>query len=165
MNPNTKAVATLGVSLALALILSYIEVLIPPMVSAVPGIKIGLANIITLFLLYRLGAREAITVAASRVVLAALLFGSALSLAYSASGAALAIAVMIILRASGRFSAVGVSIGGAVAHNVGQVVCAVIILGTREIGYYAVVLSVSGVLSGIFVGIAGALLLRHIKRI
>ena len=165
MNQKTKRIALLGICVSLAMLLSYIEHLLPPIWSAVPGIKIGLANIITLFLLYKLGVPEAISVASIRVALSALLFGSTVTLLYSASGALLSIVVMLLLKRMRAFSAVGVSIGGAVFHNVGQVLCAMLLLGTRELGYYAAVLTVTGTVSGIIVGISGALLLERIKRI
>ena len=165
MNSKTKKLTLLGVSTAAAMILSYIEFLLPPLFSAVPGIKIGLANIIIVFLLYRLGAWEASLVSLVRLFLSALLFGSAVTLAYSAAGALFSMTVMVLLKKCGLFSTVGVSIAGGVFHNLGQIVMAIIILTTKEIGYYMIVLTATGILAGIFVGIVGALMLRYIKKI
>lgn len=165
MNSKTKKLTILGMGVAAAMILSYIEFLLPPLFSAVPGIKIGLANIIIVFLLYRLGVWEASLVSFVRLCLCALLFGSVVTLAYSAAGALLSMLVMSLLKKCGLFSAVGVSIAGGVFHNLGQVIMAVIILTTKEIGYYIIVLTVTGIIAGVFVGIVGALMLRYIKKI
>ena len=165
MNSKTKKLTLLGLSTAAAMILSYIEFLLPPLFSAVPGIKIGLANIIIVFLLYKLGAIEASVVSLVRLLLSSLLFGSALTLAYSAAGALLSMIVMVLLKKCGFFSAVGVSIAGGVFHNLGQIIMAIIILTTKEIGYYMIVLTVTGIISGMFVGIVGAVMLKNIKKI
>lgn len=148
---------------AVAMMLSYIEALIPPVYSAVPGIKLGLANIAVIFALYSVDPKSAAFISLVRVALSALLFGSVMSFIYSFSGAVLSLAVMILLKKSALFSAVGVSVAGAVMHNVGQVLCAVIILGTAEIGYYLIFLSVSAVISGVLVGLVSALLIKKLK--
>lgn len=148
---------------AVAMMLSYIEALIPPVYSAVPGIKLGLANIAVIFALYSVDPKSAAFISLVRVALSALLFGSVMSFIYSFSGAVLSLAVMIFLKKSALFSAVGVSVAGAVMHNVGQVLCAVIILGTAEIGYYLIFLSVSAVVSGVLVGLVSALLIKKLK--
>ena len=104
---------------AVAMMLSYIEALIPPVYSAVPGIKLGLANIAVIFALYSVDPKSAALISLVRVALSALLFGSVMSFIYSFSGAVLSLAVMILLKKSALFSAVGVSVAGAVMHNVG----------------------------------------------
>ena len=146
-----------------ATMLSYIEALLPPVYSAVPGIKLGLATIAVIFALYSVDPKSAALISLVRVALSALLFGSVMSFIYSFSGAVLSLAVMILLKKSALFSAVGVSVAGAVMHNVGQVLCAVIILGTAEIGYYLIFLSVSAVVSGVLVGLVSALLIKKLK--
>lgn len=145
------------------MMLSYIEALLPPVYSAVPGIKLGLANIAVIFALYSVDPKSAALISLVRVALSALLFGSVMSFIYSFSGAVLSLAVMILLKKSALFSAVGVSVAGAVMHNVGQVLCAVIILGTAEIGYYLIFLSVAAVVSGVLVGLVSALLIKKLK--
>ena len=165
MKQNTKKLTLLSMGTALAMILSYIEFLLPPIWSAVPGIKLGLANIVIIFLLYRMGIKYAVMVSLVRVVLSSLLFGTALTFAYSIAGAALSLLLMSVCKKLGLFSTVGVSIVGGVSHNLGQIIMAIIILGTREIGYYMAVLAVTGTISGIFIGIAGTLMLKYIKRI
>lgn len=157
-----KKTAFLGLCTALALILAYVEVLLPPLLSAVPGIKMGLPNIIIIFLLYRHGPLTAAGVSLVRVLLVALLFGNAMSLAYSLAGALLSLAVMALLRRLDFLSAVGVSVAGGVTHNVGQILMAMLVLGTAELGYYLIVLAVTGTVAGILIGLCGNLLIRRI---
>ena len=159
---RTKRVATLGVIASLALLLSYVEFLLPPLFVAVPGIKLGLPNVAILFLLYYSGVRDAIGVSFVRVIISAVLFGSVMTLAYSAAGAALSLLVMATLKNMKFFSPLGVSVAGAVAHNIGQTIVAVILLDTPQIAYYMIVLTLTGIVTGAFVGILGGLLLRRI---
>ena len=159
---RTKRVATLGVIASLALLLSYVEFLLPPLFVAVPGIKLGLPNVVILFVLYYSGVRDAIGVSFVRVIISAMLFGSVMTLAYSAAGAALSLVVMATLKRLNILSPLGVSVAGAVAHNIGQTVVAVILLDTPQIAYYMVVLTLTGIVTGAFVGILGGLLLRRI---
>lgn len=164
MKSNAKNVAALGLCTALALIFSYVELLLPPLFPAIPGIKMGLANIIVLFLLYRRGGVSAAIVSLLRVILVSILFGNLMMLWYSLGGAILSLAVMLFLKRLDLFSAVGVSIAGAVSHNVGQVTVAILLLGTMEIGYYMSVLLVTGTVAGVFVGLCGALLIKKIPK-
>ena len=157
-----KKTAFLGLCTALALILAYVEVLLPPLLSAVPGIKMGLPNIIIIFLLYRHGPVPAAAVSLTRVVLVALLFGNAMSLAYSLAGAILSLAVMALLRRLDFLSAVGVSVAGGVMHNVGQILMAMLLLGTAELGYYLIVLAVTGTVAGVCIGLCGSVLVRRV---
>ncbi len=163
MRNNTKRLTVLGLSVTVAMILSYIEFLLPPIWSAVPGIKLGLANIIIIYTLFSFGIKNAVIVSFLRLCLSALLFGNVMTLAYSAAGAALSLLIMLILKKIQLFSTVGVSIGGGVFHNLGQILMAILILGTKEIGYYMIILTVTGTVSGIFVGICGALMLKYVK--
>ncbi len=159
---NVKKLTALSVSVALAMILSFIESQIPPLV-AVPGVKIGLSNIVTVFLLYTYGAREAGGVSLVRVVLSSLLFGQAVSLIYSLSGAALSFAVMLAAKRLGFFSAVGVSVLGGVFHNVGQIIAACLLMENAAISVYLPPLVVSGVLAGIAVGVLAGILTLKLK--
>jgi heptaprenyl diphosphate synthase len=162
---RTKRMTVLALSVTLALVLSYLELLLPPLSTAVPGIKPGLANIVIVFILFRMGTRNAAWVSALRLALSALLFGSVLTLAYSAAGACLSLCGMAILRRTDRFSPVGVSVCGGVLHNAGQILVAAALMRTAEIGYYLAVLAVTGTVSGVLVGLCGALLLRYVKKI
>lgn len=160
---NARDTAILGVSAALCLVLSYLEFLLPPIYAALPAVRLGLANITVVFALYRLGAGRAALLAAVKVGLTALLFGSFVSLAYSAAGALMSLLTMLLLKRTGKFSSVGVSVAGGVAHNVGQILTAVVILGRAEIAYYLAVLAVSGTLSGVLVGLCGGIAVRRVK--
>ena len=144
------------------MVLSYVELLLPPLFAAVPGIKIGLANIAILFVLYRYGVWYAAAVSGVRVVLVAILFGNPMTFAYSLAGAILSLSVMELLRASGKFSPIGVSVAGGVMHTLGQIGVAMVLLETLEIGYYMIVLSISGTVSGILIGLAGAYLVKRL---
>lgn len=159
---KTKAVALYGILLVLALILSYVEALLP-LSFTIPGIKLGLPNIVVLFVLYRLGFKSACVVSLLRVILSSLLFGNVMSLAYSLAGAVLSLAVMGLLKKCGKFSHTGVSVAGGVAHNAGQILVAMALLETAEIGYYLPVLCVTGTVAGILVGLTAALLLKRVK--
>ena len=159
---KSKMIAFTGVCTALALILAYIEILIPPLFPAVPGIKMGLPNIIIVFLLYKRGPFSAILVSLLRTVLVTILFGNAMAFMYSLAGSILSLAVMILLRKLNFLSTVGVSVAGAVAHNIGQTLMAMILLDTSQIAYYMVVLTISGTIAGVFIGICGSLLIKRV---
>ncbi len=163
MKGRTEKIAFIGLAAAVALILSYIEAMLPPIYAAVPGIKVGLPNIAILFLLYRYGAKEAAAVSLIRLVISTMLFGSITMMFYSIAGAVLSLTVMALLKRISLFSAVGVSVAGGVMHNLGQVLVAMLLLETAEIGYYMFVLAISGTLAGIFIGLAGAVLLKKLK--
>ena len=159
---RTKKVAAMGLLLALAMVLSWVEQVIP-LPTTVPGVKLGLANLAVIFTLYRIGTRAAWGLSLLRVALVALTFGNAYSLWYSLAGAVLSLAVMMLLRRSGRFSLVGVSVAGAVCHNLGQIAVAAAVLGSASMVYYLPVLLVSGVVSGVCIGAVAAILVRRIR--
>ena len=161
---KVKKVAVLGLCVALAMIMSYIESLFP-LNLAVPGIKMGLANIVIIFLLYRVGFSSACIVSLIRVFLVSMLFGNVMMMAYSIAGAVLSLAVMLVLKKCGKFSVVGVSIAGGVAHNAGQIIMAVILLGAKQIAYYLPVLAVTGTVSGVLIGIAASVVIKRVKHI
>ena len=162
MGKTSRKLAYLGLCTAVALILAYVEVLLPPLYTAVPGIKLGLPNIAILFVLYRYGMRYAASVSFVRMAVVALLFGNPMTFVYSLAGAALSLLVMALLRRLDFLSVVGVSVAGGVFHNVGQILMAMLLLGTAELGYYLIVLAITGTVSGIFVGLCGGLAVRRI---
>ena len=162
---RAKKIAFLGVMSSFALALSYLELLIPPITAAFPGIKMGLANIVVVFVLYKFGEKEAVAISLLRIVLSALLFGSFMSFLYSLSGAILSFIVMILLRRSGLFSEVGVSVAGGISHNAAQILVAALVFDTPQIWYYMPILAISGTVSGLLVGVAGALSLRKLEKI
>ena len=159
---KTKKLVTLALAVSVAMILSFVESRIPTFV-AIPGVKVGLANIAVIFTLYKMGWREAFTVSAVRVFLVALLFGSVVSLAYSVAGAFLSLSLMILMRKLGLFTEIAVSVVGGIAHNIGQILVAFLILETSVVFYYLPFLLISGVIAGIAVGVASALLVKKVK--
>ena len=165
MKNKTKKIALLGVITSIALVLSYLESILPPIYAAIPGIKVGLPNIVIIFILYKYGLKEAVTVSALRVFIVALLLGNVMTLAYSLAGAMLSIFAMVLLKKLDKFSEVGVSIVGGVAHNLGQILVAVALLNSTLIGYYMIVLTITGTLAGVFVGLAGSLLIKRMNHI
>ena len=163
MRAATQKVAFLGLCTAVALVLAYVELLLPPLFAAVPGIKLGLPNIVIVFILYRFGLRYAATVSLVRILAVTLLFGNPMTLAYSIAGAVLSLAVMSLLKKMNFLSTVGVSVAGGVFHNVGQILVAMLLLRTAELGYYLIVLSVTGTISGILIGLCGGILAYRLK--
>ncbi len=160
---KAKKLTILSLCTALAMIMSYVESLFPAF--WVPGVKVGLPNIIIIFILYRIGIKEAIAVSFARIFLNTLLFGNPLTLIYSLAGGFLSIMSMIILKKLGKFSELGVSVIGGITHNVGQIIIAILIMETTQISLYLPVLVLTGILAGICVGMAGNLLIRRIKKI
>ncbi len=152
----------LALSVSLAMILSFIESQIPTFVP-IPGIKMGLANIAVVFALYKMDWKYASIVSLVRVLLIAILFGSVVSLAYSATGAVLSLIFMIVLKKTDWFSTVAVSVVGGVVHNLGQIGMACILMGTDLLRYYAPFLVLSGTLAGIVIGIIAAILVKRIN--
>ena len=138
MKQSTKQIAFLGLCTALALALAYIEAILPPVVNAVPGIKMGLPNIIIVFVLYRCNWQKAAAVSLVRVLLMLLIFGNVTAFFYSVTG--------------------------AVLHNVGQILMAMLLLGTAELGYYLIVLAVTGTVAGVFIGLCGNLAIKRIPK-
>ena len=161
MNKSAKTITLLGVCTAAAMVLSYVETLIPVQF-AVPGVKLGLANLVAIYLLMKLDWRYAAPVSLVRVLLTAVLFGSFASLAYSAAGAVLSMLVMTGAKRVKAFSPVGVSIVGGVFHNVGQILMAILLTGTKQIAFWLPPLIISGVVTGAAIGAVGALLIAKI---
>ena len=165
MSDKSKKIAVLGVLTGVTLVLSYIEAILPPIYAAVPGIKVGLPNIVIILILYKFSAREAAVISFLRVVLVALLFGNAMTFAYSLVGAVLSLLVMALMKKADFFSPVGVSILGGVFHNIGQILVAIVLLNSTLIGYYMIILTITGTLAGVFVGLTGSILLKRLVNI
>ena len=164
MNDNkTARLARFGLLIALEMILSYIESLIP-VFAAVPGVKAGLPNIVIVFTLYRMGARDAVIVSLVRVVLVAFTFGNLFAMIYALAGTLLSLAVMILLKKSGRFGITGVSVAGGVAHNIGQIIVAVFVTETAKLLYYLPVLCISGTAAGVVIGLLAAAMVKRIRK-
>lgn len=158
-----KKVAFLGVFTTLALILGWLESLLP-VVPFAPGVKIGLANLVSLLVLYRFGWKEAACVNLLRIGLSSVLFGNIALLLYSLAGAILSLITMCLLKKTDKFSVVGISVAGAVMHNLGQIIVAAFLMENGVILYYLPILAVSGVIAGVLVGLAGAFLHKHLPK-
>ncbi|MDO4377770.1 MAG: Gx transporter family protein [Erysipelotrichia bacterium] len=160
---KNKNFATLSLLIALAMILSFVESQIPSFFP-IPGIKMGLANIAVVFALYKLSIKDAIIVSVTRVIIVSFLFGTSVTLIYSISGAVLSMIVMALMQKSERFSLVSVSIAGGVTHNIAQVIVACILLKSAVIRYYLPFLIISGMLTGVVIGLISAKLIERIKK-
>lgn len=158
---TTGKIARLALFLALALICSYVETLVP-MPIGIPGVKLGLTNIVVVWMLYMTSAREALLISVMRIVLAGFLFGNLFGIAYSLAGGLLSFLVMVILYRLGLFHIVTVSIAGGVSHNIGQLLLAAVIVSNYRILYYIPVLLVAGALTGLLIGIISCRLLRRL---
>lgn len=156
--------AYFGVFTALALIFSYVETLIP-VNFGIPGAKLGLANLIIVIFLYKTSWREALLLSVVRIVLSGFIFGNLFAILYSLAGGILSLAVMALLQKSGKFSVIGVSIAGGASHNVGQLIVAMIVVETYQVGYYLPVLLVAGVITGALIGIISSQVLVRIRDI
>lgn len=159
---TTKLLARYALLTALALALSWLESLVP-LSFAVPGVKLGLPNLVVVFALYRLGLRDAAVISLVRVLLVSFTFGSAYSFAYSLAGAALSLTVMALLKRTEKFSILGVSVAGGVCHNIAQLAVAAAVLGTARLAWYLPALLVSGTAAGVAVGAAGALVTERVR--
>lgn len=159
---GNRLVALCGVFTALAMILSYLESLVPVSV-AVPGIKLGLANLITIISLKKLGLKPTIVISVSRIVLSGILFSNVAVIGYSLAGAALSILVMLITSKIKIFSITGISICGAIAHNFGQLIVAAIFLENARIFYYMSVLSIAGAVFGCIIGLVAGSIMKNIN--
>lgn len=157
-------VAYFGVFTALALIFSYVETLIP-INFGIPGVKLGLANLIIVFALYRMDIREAYVLSIVRVVLSGFLFGNLFSIVYSLSGGLLSLTVMAVLKKTKNFSVLGISMAGGVFHNIGQLMMAAIVLESISIVYYFPVLLISGVLTGLLIGVISSEMLKRLGKL
>lgn len=158
-----KKIAYCSVLVALAMIFSYVEAILPINLG-VPGVKLGVANLVIVTGLYYLRPGEVCLISFVRILLSSLLFGSGMSLAYSLAGGLLSFLVMLGLKRVKGFSVVGVSIAGGVAHNIGQIVVAAWVVQNRMILYYVPVLMIAGVITGMLMGILAARVLPLVKR-
>jgi len=160
---KTKKVAFLGMCIALSMILSFVESQIPPLM-AVPGVKVGLPNIVMVFMLYKIGAKETAIVSILRVILVGILFGTPLSMIYSLVGAALSLIGMILLKKTNLFAPITVSVAGGILHNIGQIATACLVMETAQIAYYLPVLLISGTVAGILIGLCAAMILKRLDK-
>ena len=158
---GTKKTAQVGMLVAAAFVLGYVESLLP-IYFGIPGIKLGLSNIVVLLCLYEGTAKEAFGIALVRIVLTGLTFGNFSTMAYSLAGGIFSFLVMFLLKKSNVFSVYGVSIAGGVSHNIGQIAVAVLVLQTGLLMYYLPFLLVAGCVAGACIGFVGGILVKRL---
>lgn len=162
-NTDSRKIAYLSLFLALALILSYVESLIP-FSFGIPGVKLGLTNVIVVWLLYLMGPREAAGVSVMRILLAGFMFGNAFSILYSLAGGLLSFIVMYLLKLTDKLNVVTISITGGLFHNIGQLAIAAIIVSNYHILYYIPVLLCAGALTGLLIGLISQEMILRLYR-
>ena len=153
-----------GVFTALALIFSYVETLIP-INFGIPGVKLGLANLIIVVGLYKLRLADDYLLSVARVVLAGFLFGNLFSIVYSLAGGILSLTVMALVKRTGKFDVMAISILGGISHNVGQLLVAVLVLENVSIFNYIPVLLVAGLVTGAVIGVVAGEILKRLKSV
>lgn len=156
-----KKIAFYGLLIALAFVLSYIESLIPVFI-AIPGAKLGLTNLVVLIALERFGKKDAFIINMIRILLVGFTFGNTFSLLYSFAGGILSFLIMILLKKTKKFSLVGISVGGGVGHNIGQIIVAAFVLETGALVYYLPFLLAIGTLAGAVIGILSAEIIKRL---
>ena len=159
---STATIAHIALLTSLALIFSYVEAIIPYN-PGIPGIKLGIANIVVIVALYKYSWQEAACINALRVVIAGLLFNGMFGMLYALAGALVSFVIILILKKTGKFSVIGVSMAGGVFHNLGQLLVAAALIEDVRIFFYFPVLLFSGIVCGIAIGVAGTLILRALK--
>lgn len=168
MNGRTRRIAVCGLLTAVALVLSLVERMFPlSAVVPIPGIKLGLANVATLFALVRLGRRDAFAILLVRVILASVFMGSITSFLFALFGGLLALLTMALLL-PGRdrwFSLIGISIAGAAAHNIGQIGAAMLVLRSVYVAAYLPLLLLSALVMGVTTGIVSRVTIEHLEKI
>ncbi|HJA06409.1 MAG TPA: Gx transporter family protein [Candidatus Mediterraneibacter pullicola] len=155
-------VAYFGVFTALALIFSYVETLIP-INFGIPGAKLGLANLVIVTVLYKARWQDAFLLSVIRIVLAGFIFGNLFAILYSLAGGLLSLAAMTMIKQRGSFSVIGVSMAGGVTHNIGQLIVAMLVVETYQVGYYLPVLMISGLVTGALIGLVCKEVIRRLK--
>lgn len=161
---SAQEITTIALLAALALIFSYVEAIIP-YTPGIPGIKLGVANLVTVLALYKLSAKHAAAVNGVRIFFAGLLFSGVFGMLYSLAGATLSLLGMMLLKKTNLFSMAGVSMAGGVLHNIGQVLVAALLIADLRIVYYLPVLLLSGTLSGLAIGVAAQLIAARLPEV
>jgi len=154
---GARRAAFCGLFVALALVLSWIEFIFPLQIP-LPGVKLGLANLVTVFALYKLKPADTVAISLARIVLAGLLFGGLFSMLYALCGGILSLVVMMLLKKTGRLAVVTVSICGGVAHNLGQLAFAFAAMNSEVVAAYLPALLAGGIVSGAVIGALGGIL-------
>lgn len=158
-----RKTAYMGMFLAIALICSYVESLIP-FYFGIPGVKLGLTNIVVVLMLYSVDAKEAFLISVLRILLAGFLFGNPFSILYSLGGGMLSFLAMMLLKYTDKFKAVSVSVTGGIFHNIGQLLVASVVVENYNLFYYAPVLLVAGFVTGFLIGILAQEMILRLKK-
>lgn len=160
---SANMVAHIALMASLALIFSYVEAIIPYN-PGIPGVKLGIANIVTVIALYKYGWKDAAAVSVIRIVIAGFLFNGIFGMLYALAGAFASFVGMAMLKKTKIFSVVGVSMAGGVLHNLGQLLVAAALIEDLRMFFYFPVLLFSGIVSGIAIGIAATMILKVLKK-
>ncbi len=161
---KNETIAMVGLMAAFAAILSYIEAIIPFSIW-IPGTKLGLANIAIVVVLYIYSAKEALIVNVVRIFVVGLLFGNMFSISFSLAGAIISFIAMMLVKKTDLFTAIGVSVIGGIAHNLGQMLVAVFVVDTYSIVYYMPALMFAGIITGIIIGVVSRLIIKYLADI
>lgn len=160
---SAKEVALMAMMIALALIFSYVETLIP-INFGIPGVKLGLANLVIVAVIYLFGGKEALFVSVVRIFLSGFMFGNLASIMYSLAGGLLSLAVMLLLKKTDKLSILAVSVMGGICHNIGQLVVAILVVENLKLIFYIPVLLISGFVTGLLIGVVSRVILPAVKR-
>lgn len=158
-----RKTAYMGMFLAIALICSYVESLIP-FYFGIPGVKLGLPNMVVVLMLYFVGTKEAFLISVLRILLAGFLFGNPFSILYSLGGGILSFLAMMLLKHTDKLKVVSVSVTGGIFHNIGQLLVASVVVENYNLFYYAPVLLVAGFVTGFLIGILAQEMVLRLKK-
>ncbi len=164
MSSRVWKTACFGLLTALAFVFSYLESLISLNIG-IPGIKIGLANLVVVAALYLFPVKYAFFIAVIRIILSGFTFGGISAMLFSLAGGILSFAVMAVLKKTNRFSVTGVSVAGGIAHNAGQIIAAAFVTKTAQIIYYIPVLVISGTAAGFLIGIISGIIINRLEKV
>ena len=160
---SAKTVALMAMMIALAMIFSYVETMIP-INFGIPGVKLGLANLVIVAAIYLFGGKQAFLISIVRIFLSGIMFGNLASIMYSLAGGLLSLAVMLLLKKTDKLSILAVSVMGGICHNIGQLIVAMLVVENLKLIFYIPVLLISGFLTGLLIGIVCRVILPAVKR-
>ena len=153
----------MAMMIALAMIFSYVETMIP-INFGIPGVKLGLANLVIVAAIYLFGGKQAFLISIVRIFLSGFMFGNLASIMYSLAGGLLSLAVMLLLKKTDKLSILAVSVMGGICHNIGQLIVAMLVVENLKLIFYVTVLLISGFLTGLLIGIVCRVILPAVKR-
>ena len=162
-NGSARRVAVSGLLTSLMLVLGLIERQFP-LTAAIPGIKLGLANLVVVVALYLLNARQALMISVVRILLVSFTFGNMAALLYSITGGLLSFAVMVLCRRIKDLSTMSVSVAGGISHNIGQILVAVFVVKNLNLLFYLPVLMIAGIITGLLIGLVAGLIIPSVRK-